>query len=695
MPKLTRSVVPTLLVIGFAGLTFSLSLVDTTTPEDFVQPGTQPGTLTDGVLSFGACANCHAGYDIETEPNYQWVGSMMAQATRDPIFHACLAIAEQDVAFVGELCIRCHSPGGWLEGRSTPTDGSALAGQDFEGVNCHICHRLVDPVADAGNPAPDAGILAALTQVPTNPHSGQYVIDPEDRRRGPFDLGPSFSHHNWEQSSFHQEALLCANCHDVSNPAYTRVGGATPSPSDTYVLNDVDTQHPTHDKFDEFPLERTYSEWSQSAFAQAPIDMGGRFGGNKLLVSTCQDCHMPDVSGVACAPGNGGTFRNDLPQHSFDGANTWVPLTIPDLDQSLDLYGPGETSGFPDVVFQHAVDRNIDMLGRASDMTLTQEGNSLRVRITNESAHKLPTGYPEGRRMWINVQFRDDQGALIGEHGAYDDTTAVLTTSDTKVYEAKLGIDAAVSVLTGLPQGESFHFAVNNVVLKDNRIPPRGFTNAGFESIQAHPIAYSYADGQHWDDTNFDIPCGAATVTATFYAQTTSKEYIEFLRDENTTNNAGQVAYDLWESHGKSAPVDIDSFTLPLAPYMLAETDSVSLSAGGTQELCIAAGPSNAGKLWVVWGTTSGTDPGFDVGLLHVPLNFDFYTMFSIQNANAPPLVDSVGFLDAAGQGLMTFFLPPGMDPVLAGLTLDHAYFVVNGTVGEAVSNPVTVNLVP
>jgi hypothetical protein len=39
------------------------------------------------------------------------------------------------------------------------------------------------------------------------------------------------------------------------------------------------------------------------------------------------------------------------------------------------------------------------------------------------------------------------------------------------------------------------------------------------------------------------------------YHQTTSRDYIEFLRDENTTNGAGLVAYNQWVTHGKSAPV--------------------------------------------------------------------------------------------------------------------------------------------
>ena len=41
---------------------------------------------------------------------------------------------------------------------------------------------------------------------------------------------------------------------------------------------------------------------------------------------------------------------------------------------------------------------------------------------------------------------------------------------------------------------------LNNVVVKDNRIPPRGFTNAAFEAFDGAPVGATYADGQYWDD---------------------------------------------------------------------------------------------------------------------------------------------------------------------------------------------------
>jgi hypothetical protein len=44
-------------------------------------------------------------------------------------------------------------------------------------------------------------------------------------------------------------------------------------------------------------------------------------------------------------------------------------------------------------------------------------------------------------------------------------------------------------------------------------------------------------------------------VEVVLYYQSTSKEYIEFLRDENTTSTLGQQLYDSWVAHGRAAPV--------------------------------------------------------------------------------------------------------------------------------------------
>lgn len=521
-----------------------------TTTADFFLRGTQPNSLTSPIIIHNNCNTCHNNADgLITK---HWQGSMMSHAGRDPLFYACLDIANAVAPESGDMCIRCHMPKAWLEGRSAPTDASAVVANDRDSINCNFCHRLVDPANGPGEPTNDANILAALIDgPPLSPGNGSYVVDPTDLRRGPFSDAQCGSFHPFAVSPFFRSASLCGTCHDVSNPAFTR------QPDGTYVLGPLATRHPTGNKLDMRPVERTFSEWAQSTYAIVPgVDAGGRFGGpGQTYVSTCQDCHLPDTTGHGCNY-TGAPLRPDMPRHHLNGAANWV------LDAVVTKYGPtgtNELSSAQVTAISEAKVRNADMLSRAASLATTlTDSATIGVRVTNETGHKLPSGYPEGRRVWLNVQFRNCLGDLVAEYGAYDSSTAVLTTTNTKVYEIESGFDSSVGAAVGLPAGHSFFFVLNNVTLKDNRIPPRGFTNAAFASIQALPVAYSYADGQYWDETPFAIPAYAVTADVRLYYQTSSKDYVEFLRDHNPSTqpaNRGTELYDLWVAGGKGAPI--------------------------------------------------------------------------------------------------------------------------------------------
>lgn len=513
-----------------------------TTLRDFDMPGSQPFESGPPLEASTDCASCHGNYSSATEPYFNWRGSMMAHASRDLLFQANMTIANQDAPDSGDLCLRCHLSRGWQQGRSIPTDGSQMTAADGDGVSCALCHRMVDPVYESGvSPTNDLGILAALLFSGTNFGNGMVVIDPTSTRRGPFTN--TASPHAFLPSPFHREAALCGTCHDVSNPAFNK------DAQGKYVANTFDSSATNFSPHSMLPVERTYSEWLASEYNSPAGVFAPQFAGNKTngMVSTCQDCHMRDVSGRGCDPAQFPSVptRADLPLHDMTGGSTWLPAML------TNLY-PTEVNA---AAIQAGIARATYLLTNAATLAVVDANGQLKVTVTNQCGHKLPTGYPEGRRVWLNVRFYDEEMNLLSESGAYTSTNGVLEhDTEVKIYEIHPGIETNLALALGLAPGPSFHFVLNNQVFSDNRIPPRGFSNASFALFGGAPVDHSYADGQYWDDTFYSMPPGTTRAEVRLYYQSTSKEFIEFLRDENTTNTKGQEIYDLWRTNGMCPP---------------------------------------------------------------------------------------------------------------------------------------------
>ncbi|MBK9119974.1 MAG: hypothetical protein IPM18_10310 [Phycisphaerales bacterium] len=577
-----------------------------TTLRDFDLPGTQP--LEVAPLNHpDNCVACHGNYAPTVEPYRNWRGSMMAMASHDPLFLACMSIANQDAPDSGDLCLRCHIPGGWLGGRSIPTNGHAMLFSDMHGVSCDLCHRLVDPVYVPGqSPAVDAEILANLGAVPTSFGNGMFVVDPEPSRRGPFvdaALG-----HEIIVSPFHRRAALCGTCHDVSNSAFHRTSNHTWDP------NVFDTPPVEVSPEVLMPIERTYSEWLHSDYNTPTGVYAPQFGGNRSFVAACQDCHMRAVTGKGCNFPAAQT-RNDLPLHDMTGGSTWMASVLPVLyptDPQVDA-----------AALADGVVRARYMLQNAARLEAVQVGRTLQVTVTNDSGHKLPTGYPEGRRVWLSVRFRDAALNTVGESGVYDlDTATLLADAELKVYECKPGLDETVAALAGTTPGPSFHFVLNNRIYKDNRIPPRGFTNAAYATFGGSPVGATYADGQHWDVTPYGIPDSAATAEVMLYYQSTTREYIEFLRDHNVTTDAGSTLYNLWLNHGQSPPELMVTMTVALVPLDPSDLNGDGIVDFADVEFLIAcfAGPDHTVPGPCLYADLDGdedTDLG-DMALLQV-----------------------------------------------------------------------------
>ena len=270
------------------GLTAATAQAADVVPNEVQMPGTQPNEVGN-LESPDKCDNCHAGYndlEPENEPATGWRGAAMGNAGRDPVFWATLGVAEQDFDGAGDLCIRCHSAGGWYGGRSTPTDGSGLAASDDNGIDCDTCHTMTN---QDNSDLPGRNEFTVHRQLfgrpdrpprhlPVRQREGYYGSGMLSLWGGSDKLGPysdAAARHQFMQSQFHRSVDFCGSCHDVSNPVVGDLapnnGAQTGAP--TVVSSGANLGGPVTDKaaFNNPPyaygiVERTFSEYKASAF---------------------------------------------------------------------------------------------------------------------------------------------------------------------------------------------------------------------------------------------------------------------------------------------------------------------------------------------------------------------------------------------------------------------------------------------
>jgi len=625
-----RKFIVYVLVLGIAVLAnvsaaFAWTPVTVTADPNVRMPGTQPKQVT--LEAPTRCLNCHAGYNTQVEPGFNWKGSMMAHASRDFIFWSCMTVAAQDSIWaVGnpnatDICERCHFPKGWLEGRSDPTNASLMSGADFDGVQCDLCHTMYDPFFETthsgaregsdwtgywdeatsepltaadltyqedsvqalkellfdGSPFYNANLPWSTSY--TENGSAQFFMSSGNQKRASF--ADAAARHQMFYSRYHKSKYFCGTCHDISNPVLANLGANLTNPLPTE----------TNSAYSYYHVERTFSEFMLSDYGKqggapgmgpfSPVVFKTSNPGN--YIDKCQDCHMRDVVGVGCNKQGVPIRPNDSidhpqsgqPLHDLTGGNAFVPYVLasavpgspnydPVNDQLLNQ-GAGvltldltQGEGIDPVALLAGVDRAKQQLQLAATInSLSYDTNTglLSFHVQNQTGHKLISGFPEGRRMFVNVKSYKT-GSLVYEINPYDVTAGTLKgldyPYDTSTLPAPqpLGpneeyVDELVyethtdSSLTG--EAESSHFALATGRHKDNRIPPKGFRIAEAASRLCTPVwdgaddpgyftSAEYAGG--YDDVAITIPSGADSVEVTLYYQTTSREYMEFLRDE-------------------------------------------------------------------------------------------------------------------------------------------------------------------
>jgi MYXO-CTERM domain-containing protein len=304
-------------------------------------------------------------------------------------------------------------------------------------------------------------------------------------------------------------------------------------------------------------------------------------------------------------------IRADLPLHDLTGGNYWMPEVIQYLDGLGRLVIGGGLTPEETAAMNDGATRARQNLAKAASLTVEDD----TVRVVNLTAHKLISGYPEGRRMWLNVRWYDDVGTLVAEDGAYGDLavdlegvpTTVRTLLDpasTRVYEAhgaisqewasqliNLGYSPTMPVafdpvtgavtadlgdVAGQAPGtshETLHFVLNNTVKLDNRIPPYGMRYDEAARRNALPVPEDQYGNpgpggtyDYFDLVSLNPPLGATYAEIDLLYQPTSWEYIQFLHLANDGSvpflaSTGADLLEAWQATGMAEPAVVASAT--------------------------------------------------------------------------------------------------------------------------------------
>jgi len=108
---------------------------------------------------------------------------------------------------------------------------------------------------------------------------------------------------------------------------------------------------------------------------------------------------------------------------------------------------------------------------------------------------------------------------------------------------------------------------------------------------------------------------------------------------------------------------------------LLADTRFFSASTGGSVHFRLDATTARAGRPYVLVGSTSGTQPGIDLGGVVLPLNLDGFLLATL--AGSPQLVDFAGLLDGGGHAAASLTVGP-LPPDVSGTAVDFAYVVAS-----------------
>ena len=536
------------------------------------------------------CKGCH-GFDSLGLANVDvngmdvnlfddWETSMMALAAVDPFWKAKVSheslVNPANALELQTLCTKCHAPLGHYtafyknEPHYTLADLSTDSlGQS--GVSCHGCHGVKD-----------SSSLGSLFSGHLPYDTNRFVYGPFTApMTGPMQLyvglTPAYSPHI-------SESKTCSPCH-------------------TLISNSVDLNGvPTGNTFVE---QATYHEYLNSDY---PL----------IEQLTCQSCHMPKIedpikiaNGYTALPG-----RTPFNLHTFSGANNFMVQLIKDNKISLGVSAD-------DNKFDSTLKVNTDLL-RHQTLDLTSQYDSagsdtayFSIKLKNKAGHKFPSGYPSRRAVLQFIALKSNGDTLFSS-GIFDNNFEVKninttlethhsfinTSSQTQVYEMVVG-DVNGNRTTVLERADT--------TLKDNRLPPIGFTSTHFAYDTCAIVGDALTDvnfnkisgieGSGQDIVYYHLPLngynGNLTVHVQVYYQTLAPA---FLSDMMNYSSAEIDTFLSMYANANKAPFLIQSDTLSniLIPVGLSSIDL-------DQSIQVGPNPTSDGIIYIQ-GMPQNTD---------------------------------------------------------------------------------------
>ncbi len=436
------------------------------------------------------CGACHNDQSPDVNPimvdstgkdlsiGTAWESSMMANAARDPYWHAVVA-SELDLypneaaqEEINDTCTRCHAPMANEVGRRNGEpvhvfDTGSVENGDFkpgllsmtiddeqfnhamDGISCSVCHQM----ADDGNLGTDAGMTGGFfieqyseENIAERPAYGQYTDVDVGYMKNQAKFTPQYGAHISTSES-------CGSCHNLKSHPLHRSGEP--------VAN-----------IDEFAEQMTYSEWLASDF---------NVGGSKE--QSCQDCHMPKIQEAVpiAGAGAGDAVHENFAEHTFLGANTVMLEMMKNYRTELGID--------EDIDFDEAIARNRQFLQTSASLEITKNEvvddlMTVNVKVQNLTGHKLPSGY-HSRRAYLHVIVTDREGQQIYENGRRDERGRIIGVAedlDPDTWEPHHDVitDASqVQVYQSImanSDNERTHSLLNGTrYFKDNRLTPSGF----------------------------------------------------------------------------------------------------------------------------------------------------------------------------------------------------------------------------